>query len=598
MAQSTFFAFFFKYLKPYATRVFVTFILLLTANAVTLIGPLVFKEIIDQLDHGLAGDMGISKALVLLLFSYALARFGVAVLTEVRELVFVPVARAVLQHVQIDLYRHLLSLPLAYHRKRETGAVTQAMQQGLRGLQAITSYTIYSILPTVSELIFGIGLLAWQYPWPIAAVVAVGVFLYLLYTQPMTRRLAAQRLRINQLDAKAHQIGYEMLLNVELVQSANGWHRESNRLQEVLDGHRLALLGSARWSSVLNLGQQFIMIACTSGALLLAIWGHRSQVMSTGDVVLVMALVIQAFTPLNTLGGVYQEIRHALVDLQTVLKMLSEPSLNQASRPTQPVDAGLVPTSAARVEPKAPPGIKLEGVSAMFDDGPGLTGLNLEVPSGHWVAIVGPSGSGKTTLTRLICGQIKPDAGRLEFHGPAPIELNDTNRHEWVGMMPSMPPLFSVSIEANIRYPMDVPAPLQQSPEFIRASQSAGLHEWVSSLPFGYATILEESGGSLSAGEKQRIGLARLFLRAPPVMVFDEPTSALDPEMDQKIMQSIQGMSGAHTVIVIAHRLRSIVQADSIVVMEGGKMIDHGTHEDLLKRCPLYQRMWSAQLDL
>lgn len=596
MAHPSFFII--KYLKPYSGRVFIALVLLLMANAVTLIGPLVFKEIIDHLDHGAVGEIGISKIFIFLLIAYSVARFGVALLTELRELVFVPVARGVLQNVQIDLYRHLLSLPLTYHRRRETGAMTHAMHRGLSGLQAITSYAVYSILPTILELIFGIGLLAWQYPWQIAASVALGVSLYLLYTRPMTSVMAAQRQKINRLDAQAHQIGYEMLLNVELIQSTNGWRHESNRLQAVLDAHRDALLRSAKWSSLLNLGQQFIMIACTSGALFLAIMGHRNQTMSTGDVVLVLALVIQAFTPLNTLGGVYQEIRHALIDLQTVLEILSRGGHEHRLIPMDEVASRLAPPDGRPSSGHTPPSVKLEGVSVKFDDGTGLADLTLEIPSGHFMTIVGPSGSGKSTLARVICGQIKPDAGQLQFHGMSSIELNDSNRHKWIGVMPSSPPLFSVSIEANIRYPMDVAVSSHQSPEFIKATQSAGLHEWVNSLPYGYSTILEESGGNLSDGEKQRIGLARLFLRAPPVMIFDEPTSALDPEMDQRVMRTLQGLSGRHTIIVIAHRLRSIVQSDLIAVMEAGKLVDHGTHDELLKRCALYQRMWKAQLDV
>ena len=513
-----------------------------------------------------------------------------------REFVFAPAIRSVLQKVQEDLYQHLLLLPMSYHRTRETGSLTQIMRQGLGGLQAITSHAVYSVIPTVLELTLGIGLLAWRYPWPIAGSVGLGVLLYLSFTRPMTRMLSFQRQRINQLDAQAHQMGYEMLLNVELVQSSEGLRHEMGRLRRVLDDHRQAVLRSARWTSLLNLGQQGIMITCTSGALVLAIACHRDGTMSTGDVVLVLSLVIQAFTPLNILGGVYQEIRHALVDLDAVLNMLSERrEINSQSRPD--FNENAAPPSQGAPEPRpVPPTIVLKDIAIRLDENMALSEVSLVIPAGTLTAIVGPSGSGKTTMARLISGQIKPDKGRLHFDTKATDTLDEAQLRCQVGVMPATTPLFSVTIEDNICYPKNNGLPVMGTSRFKSATTSAGLDEWVNTLPAGYATLIEESGGNLSAGEKQRIGLARLLLRAPPVMILDEPTSALDPDMDQRVIKTLYDLRQKHTIVVIAHRLSSITKADLIVVMDAGRLVDQGRHDELLARCPLYQRMWKAQL--
>lgn len=584
------------YLKPHRKKVIFSAALLLAANSATLLGPLLFKEIVDHLDHSGTEWLGVTDILWLLLAAYAVARFSVALLSELRELIFAPAIRGVLQTVQENLYEHLLSLPMSYHRTRETGALTQIMRQGVAGLQAITSHAVYSVIPTVLELTLGIVLLAWRYPLPIAGSVALGVLLYLLYTRPMTRVLATQRQHINQLDAKAHQMGYEMLLHVELVQSTEGQSHELSRLRGVFDEHRKALLRSARWTSLLNLGQQGIMIACTTSSLALAIAGHRNGDLSTGDVVLVLALVIQAFTPLSILGGVYQEIRHALVDLEAVMKMLIERNAEHLQSKCASCTKTAPPSPRTAVRGQTPPGIILKDIGAYLDHNLGLTNVSLNIPAGKLTAIVGPSGSGKTTLARLICGQIKPDQGQLRFAMTAAEPIDESSVHSLVGVMPSAIPLFSISIEANIRYPTSTGLPTNGSPDFTLATERAGLHEWVNTLPDGYATLLEESGGSLSAGEKQRIGLARLLLRATPIMILDEPTSALDPDMDRRVLNALYECRGKHTIIVIAHRLSSITQADLIAVMDAGRLVDHGTHDELLARCPLYQRMWKAQL--
>jgi len=585
-----------RYLRPHWRRTAVAAVCLVVANAATLTGPVLIKEIVDRLDPPELALAGLSGGLLLLLVAYAVARLSVALLTEFRELVFIPVTRTVIQRVQQDLHRHLLRLPMSFHRSRETGALSQTVRQGLGGLQSLVSHALYSVIPTALELSLGVGLLAWCYPWPIAATVSAGVAVYIVFTRPVARVLANQRTEINRLDARAHQIEFEMLMNVELVQTLAGEDRESRRLQSVLDAHRMLILRSARWTSVLNLGQQTIMIVCTTTALFLAIDAHRAGLMTVGDVVLVLSLVIQAFTPLSILGGVYQEIRHALVDLSAVVDLMPHPASGPRSEiPPRPLRQEVGSALSGGEDPGKPPAISLRGVGIALGDGAALRSVSLDMPAGSLTAIVGPSGSGKTTLARLIAGQVQPDIGILTI-GDSPV---DTIKHDamclLVGIMPSTTSLFTDSIEANIRYPEAVPARTGTDPALLDAARRAGLHDWVSSLPDGYATELEESGGALSAGEKQRIGIARMLLRAPPVLLFDEPTSALDTDADRRVMDSLLALRGRHTIVVIAHRLSSVIRADRIAVMADGRIIDAGTHDELVARCALYQRLWAAQ---
>lgn len=572
-----------RYVAPYWGRVCIAAACLLSANAATLVGPVILKHLVDRLEPtGLAAHAWVWPW-VMLVPAYGLARLSVALITEFRELVFVPVTQGVIQRVKMDVHRSLLERPLQYHWERQTGALAQGLAKGVGALQALVSHTLYAVAPTALELAFGIGLLGWQYPWPIAATVLGATIAFLALTRPLTTVLATQRARINELDAQAHQISFEMLMNVELVQSRAGLPRELARLQEVLDQHRREIIRSARWSTLLNLGQQFIMVGCATGVLALCVSYQRAGILSVGDLVLILTLVIQAFTPLSALGGVYQEVRHALVDFRSVVPLLAEGALSASLGP--PASPSTIACSA--------PAIHLHEVSVNFGPSGGLHEVDLEIAAGQWVAIVGPSGSGKTTLTRVLMRQIAPSGGEVRFDTQSIRDIPESQWTSMAGILPAVVPLFADTLAANITYPQKaeaIPAPV-----LAQVIERAGLDAWVASLPLALASPIGELGGKLSAGERQRVGFARLLLQEPALMILDEPTSALDPRADRDLMAELARLRGRHTIVVVAHRLASVVGADQIIVMEAGRVLGQGTHHDLILRCPLYARMWEAQ---
>ena len=563
------------YLLEFKGRV-ATALLCLTAAKLANVGvPLVMKEIIDSLDA--------KQAVLVLPFAllaiYGLLRLSTTLFAELRDIVFVRVAKRAIRRVALQVFRHLHSLSLRFHLERQTGGVSRDIERGTRGISTLLSYMLFSIIPVIIEFGLVAFVLLAKFDWRFMAITMAAVVLYLGFTISVTEWRMDIRRRANELDAKANSRAIDSLLNYETVKYFNNEEFEARRYDESLQKYESADVKNEASLGALNIGQSLVIAMAVTALMILAAQGVVGQKLTLGDLVLVNGLLIQLYIPLNFLGMVYREIKQSLVDMDKMFRLLAENREVQDSPHATDLAPGL-------------PTVKFEKVDFSYEPRRTiLHAVSFEIPAGHTVAVVGASGSGKSTLARLLFRFYDVSGGRIAING---IDIRDATQKSLraaIGIVPQDTVLFNDTIYYNIAYG----DPLATRVQVMDAARSAHIHDLIESLPDGYESMVGERGLKLSGGEKQRVAIARALLKNPKILIFDEATSALDSKSEKAIQAELKRISASRTTLTIAHRLSTIIDADQILVMESGRIIERGSHRDLLGQAGSYAHMWALQ---
>jgi ATP-binding cassette subfamily B protein len=565
------------YLWRYRGRVLFAVGCLIAAKLAVVGVPILLKHIVDSLAGLPAGS--VLAVPVGLIAGYGLLRLATSLFTELREFFFVKVTQAAVHTLALQTFRHLHSLSLRYHLQRRTGSVTREIDHGIRGISSLVSFTLYSILPTVVELALVLGYLLWHYEIWFAAILLVSLVAYVAFTFVVTNWRTQFRRQVNELDAKAASRAVDSLLNFETVKYFGNEEFEARRYDATLSESERMAIKSQQSLNVLNSGQQLIIAVAVTLILWRAALGVAEGRMTIGDLVLVNAFMIQMYIPLNFLGVIYREIKQALIDMDRMFRLLRENREIADSPDAQPLQL-------------AGGAIRFENVDFAYDPRRQvLFGVDFSVPAGTTTAVVGPTGSGKSTLARLLFRFYEVQGGRVLIDGQDVREVTQASLRAAIGIVPQDTVLFNDTIEYNIAYGR----PGATREEIVAAARAAHIHDFVSRLPDGYATIVGERGLKLSGGEKQRVAIARTLLKRPAILVFDEATSALDSGTERVIQAELDEIATGRTTLVIAHRLSTIVNADQIVVLEAGRVVERGTHAELLAAGGAYARLWAMQ---
>lgn len=565
------------YVWRYKQRVLAAFALLLCAKLANVSVPLVLKEIVDRLERPDATTLALPLAFIIL---YGLLRFGNTAFTELRDALFARVLQRAMRGIIHDVFRHLHAQSLRFHLERRTGGLAVDIERGARSIRFLINFTLFNIGPTLLEILMVAGVLFVKYdPW-FGAITLMTLAVYIAFTVLVTNWRLKYRRAMNETDAAANARAVDSLLNYETVKYFNNEDYESERLRNDLRRAEDASVASEVSLAWLNGGQAFI-IACGVTAMMgLAARGVADRSMTLGDLVLVNAYLIQLFIPLNFLGTVYREIRNALTDMEKLFGLLH--------RPPEIVDAPDAKTLAITAGE-----VRFEGVVFAYDPRrPILDDVSFVIPAGRKLAVVGASGAGKSTLSRLLFRFFDVTSGRILVDGRDIRRVTQASLRRQIGMVPQDTVLFNDSLYHNIAYGR-VEASRE---EVMEAARAARLDRFIASLPDGYDTLVGERGLKLSGGEKQRVAIARAILKNPPILVFDEATSSLDSATEQAIGQELARISENRTTLVIAHRLSTVVDADEILVLENGRIVERGDHAALLALDGRYAAMWRLQL--
>ena len=563
------------YLWEFRGRVALALVCLITAKLANVGVPLVLKEVVDALDPTQA-------ALVLpfaLLAGYGVLRFSATLFGELRDLVFVRVTQRAIRRVALAVFRHLHSLSLRFHLERQTGGVSRDIERGSRGISTLLSYMLFSIIPVVLEFSLVAFILLSRFDWRFAAITFVAIALYLGFTIAVTEWRMEIRRRANDLDSRANTRAIDSLLNYETVKYFNNEEYEARRYDENLRHYEAAAVRTEASLGLLNIGQSFVIAAAVTLLMILAAQGVVARDLTLGDLVLVNVLLIQLYIPLNLLGMVYREIKQALVDMDRMFRLLGEHH-EVADRPD------------ARSLAPGPATVRFEHVNFSYEPKRQiLFDVSFEIPAGAKVAVVGASGSGKSTLARLLYRFYDISGGRVEVNGTDTRDLRQSSLRAAIGIVPQDTVLFNDTIYYNIQYGR----PDATREEAIEAARAAHIHDFIESLPEKHEARVGERGLKLSGGEKQRVAIARAILKNPRILIFDEATSALDSATEQAIQEELARIAQGRTTLVIAHRLSTVMDADQILVLEGGRIIERGSHRELLEAGGAYARMWALQ---
>ncbi len=563
------------YLLEYKGRVTLAMLFLAAAKLANVGVPLVMKEIVDSLDA--------KQAVLVLPFAllaiYGLLRLSTTMFAELRDVVFVRVAKRAIRRVALQVFRHLHSLSLRFHLERQTGGVSRDIERGTRGISTLLSYLLFSIIPVVIEFTLVACVLLAKFDWRFMAITMGAVVVYLGFTVMVTEWRMEIRRRANELDAKANTRAIDSLLNYETVKYFNNEEFEARRYDESLRKFEAAEVRNEMSLGALNIGQSFVIAVAVTALMILAAQGVVGQKLSLGDLVLVNGLLIQLYIPLNFLGMVYREIKQALVDMDKMFRLLAENREVQDAPTAVSLDAQHPAVSFEHVE------FSYESRRAILHD------VSFAIPSGHTVAVVGASGSGKSTLARLLYRFYDVNGGRITINGVDIRDVTQSSLRAAIGIVPQDTVLFNDTIFYNIAYG----DPHASREEVIAAARSAHIHDLVESLPDGYDSMVGERGLKLSGGEKQRVAIARALLKNPEILIFDEATSALDSKSEKAIQAELKRISQSRTTLVIAHRLSTIIDANQILVMEQGRIVERGSHRELLAQAGTYAHMWALQ---
>ena len=567
-------------------RVVWSMVLLLIAKVATLAVPFTFKWAIDALTGADTAPVQASNwtlwliaSPVIMTLSYGGLRVLMAVLTQWRDGIFARVAMHAVRKLAYLTFVHMHELSLRFHLERKTGGLTRVLERGRTGIEVIVRMVILQLIPTIVEVTLLMGVLLWKFDWRYVLATMITVVIFMYYTYLATEWRIEIRRKMNESDTDANTKAIDLLLNYETVKYFGAEEREATRYDRSMERYERASVKTYTSLAVLNTGQAIIFTAGLTATMLMCAYGVRSGNNTVGDFVMVNAMMIQLYQPLNFMGMVYREIKQAIIDIEKMFSVLSRnPEIKDV-----PGARPLVVTSG---------NLRFEDVRFSYDPERAiLKGLSFEVPAGKTVAIVGPSGAGKSTISRLLFRLYDVSSGKILIDGQDIRNVTQTSLRAAIGMVPQDTVLFNDTIRYNIRYgrwdasdaEVEGAAKLAQIDPFIRMS------------PKGYETQVGERGLKLSGGEKQRVAIARTILKAPPILVLDEATSALDSHTEHEIQEALERVSRNRTSLVIAHRLSTIVGADEIIVLDQGRIAERGTHTQLLASGGLYASMWNRQ---
>ena len=574
----------FPYIWDFKGRVFIALSCLILSKVAIVGMPLVLKEIVDGLDGRqlLAMDNMESASLslpLMLLLAYGALRLMASLFNELRDAIFSRVRYHAMRGISRRVLNHLYTLSLSYHLDRKTGGITRDLERGTNSLSSILNYLVFNIFPTAAEFIFVAIILLGKYEPHFAIITFTTVALYIGFTLLVTNWRMHYRHEMNRLESTANSYAVDGMLNYETVKYFTNEDYELKQYDDTLERWEGAAVKSQASMSLLNFGQGTVIAIGVTLMMIYAAQGVVDGNMTLGDLVLVNTMMLQLFIPLNFLGIIYRALKYALADMDMMLKLLD------TEREVKDIEEAKPLTVSDAV-------IRFDNVSFDYnEDRKILDNVSFEIPHGHKVAVVGPSGAGKSTLARLLFRFYDVNSGGIFIDGQNINSVMQNSLRDNIGIVPQDTVLFNDTIEHNIRY-----ARLDASDEQIQqAAKHANIHDFITSLPDGYQTVVGERGLKLSGGEKQRVAIARVILKNPRILVFDEATSSLDSRSEQLILESLKEIAEKHTTLVIAHRLSTIIDADDIVVLDKGKIVEQGSHHELLKKDGLYAQMWRLQ---
>jgi ABC-type transport system involved in Fe-S cluster assembly fused permease/ATPase subunit len=541
--------------------------------------PLVLKQLID----GLAITPSHPRALLVLpigiLIAYGALRLSTTLFTELREFVFAKVTQRAVRTIALQVFRHLHSLSLRFHLNRQTGGMTRDMERGTRAVSSLVSYTLFNILPTLIEITLVLSYLVLHYDVWFAVITAMALVSYIGFTVTVTEWRTHFRRTMNELDSKANTKAIDSLINYETVKYFGNEDYEARRYDEGLRSYETAAVKSQSSLSVLNTGQSIIIALAVTLILWRATQGVIDGTMTLGDLVLVNAFMIQLYIPLSFLGVIYREIKQSLADMERLFSLLDQ-------------DREIADARHAKVLIARGAEVKFSHVDFSYESKRQiLFDVDFTIPAGTTTAVVGHSGSGKSTLSRLLFRFYDVNQGAITVDGQNLVDVTQASLRSAIGIVPQDTVLFNDTIEYNIAYGK----PGATRPEIIAAARAAYIHDFIESLPDGYSTMVGERGLKLSGGEKQRVAIARTVLKNPSILIFDEATSALDSKAEQAIQAQLKEIAKNRTTLVIAHRLSTIADAAQILVLDHGRIVERGTHLQLLVADGAYAQMWARQ---
>ncbi len=558
------------------TRVVIAFVLVIIAKAIAFSTGFVYAAAIDRMAAGMEAAVALAIALVV---AYAGARFGSVFFENVRNAIFEKVGQDAARRLSESVFRHVHSLSLRYHLERRTGALTKIVERGTKSIDMMLYFLLFNIAPTGLELIaicvyfgfkFGIGM--------VVATLAM-VVAYISFTRIVTEWRSKLQRQMNEVDNQTIARAVDSLLNYETVKYFNAEDREARRYGQAAQQFANAAVKNETSLAWLNIGQSLITNLMMAGAMAYTVWGWSRGAFTTGDVVLVNTLLAQLFRPLDMLGWVYRTIRQGLIDMEAMFGVIDTP-------------AEVTDVEAAPDLRVGPGHVRFEDVHFGYEPERAiLKGVTLDVKPGTMLAVVGPSGAGKSTLSRLLFRFYDPTSGRISVDGQDIGQVSQQSLRRALGIVPQDTVLFNDTIGYNIGYGKDGAT----QAEIEEAARGAAIHDFIASLPEGYESKVGERGLKLSGGEKQRVAIARTLLKDPPILILDEATSALDSRTEGAIQATLRDVAANRTSIVIAHRLSTVMDADEIVVLDEGRAVERGTHQQLLRKNGLYAEMWQRQ---
>jgi len=569
----------FKLLIPYVWRykwrALLALLLLVSAKIANVGVPLILKEIVDSLDP----TQAVLAVPAFLLLAYGALRFLTVLFGELRDVVFARVIQSTMRSIALEVFSHLHRLSLRFHLDRQTGGLSRDIERGVSGIRFLMNFMLFNILPTLFEIGLVITILLQRFDARFGLVVIVTLSIYIGLTLIITEWRMGFRRKMNQMDSKANTSAIDSLINYETVKYFNNEDYELHRYDVSMRQWEKAAVRSTTSLSLLNSMQGLVIAIGVTVMMLMASDEVVKGTMSVGDLVMVNAFLLQLFIPLNFLGFVYREIRHSLADMERMFNLLKTPAEVEDRD-----DANdLVPGQAC---------VSFENVGFSYDERRQvLKGVTFEIPAGKTVAVVGHSGAGKSTLSRLLYRFYDVTGGAILIDNQNIRDVTQQSVRSAIGVVPQDTVLFNDSIFYNIAYGR----PDASREEVIQAAKHAHIHEFIETLPDGYETMVGERGLKLSGGEKQRVAIARTILKAPEILVFDEATSALDSATEKNIQAELEAISANTTTLIIAHRLSTVQHADQILVMDKGKIIEQGTHSELLALGGVYSHMWELQ---
>ncbi len=559
-------------------RVVGAFFLVLCAKAVVLLMPFAYKAVIDSMDG--ENDPAVMLAIGLVV-AYAGARFGGVVFDNLRNIVFEKVGQTATRQLTENVFSYLHVLSLRFHLNRKTGGVTKIIERGTKSIDTMLYFLLFNIGPTAIELVAVCTIFYFKFGAGLVAATLAAIAIYIGFTRIVTRWRTQLRRDMVDLDTTAYSHAVDSLLNFETVKYFNAEAREAERFGRSINSWANAAVRSENSLAFLNVGQSLLTNLMMAGAMGYTVWGWDQGLFTTGDVVLVNALLMQLFRPLDFLGTVYRTIQQGLIDMEAMFELIDTPA--------EIVDAE--DANALYIREGA---IRFENVHFGYDDDRMiLKGIDLAVPPGHKLAIVGPSGAGKSTIARLLFRFYETTRGRICIDGQDIAKVSQHSLRGAIGIVPQDTVLFNDTIGYNIAYGREE----ANESDIEEAAKGAAIHDFVMSLSDGYDTRVGERGLKLSGGEKQRVAVARALLKDPPILILDEATSALDSKTESEIQSTLERAEQGRTTIIIAHRLSTIVDADEIVVLDKGRIAERGSHAALLQCDGLYAQMWARQQD-